>query len=545
MTRKIVIIVAIALFILKFPFRSRLLSWWDSAQFGLALERFSVIEHRPHPPGYPLYILLGKTLTYITHDPAVSFVLIGLVSSIIATVIVFYLAREFTGRYSVGLIAAAIYAFAPLTFYHELKALTYVISAFFSSLVAWECLRIISLKEKNPWRVAVTLGFMGMVRPFESILLLPLAIWVVSRLGLKKFIGASLLYIVFQIAWLIPTALLSGGFDKYIGEFIMEAGKHKRNIESMGNRPIAKLALNFKAIYYYMRQSFPFWGWLVVIPVVRALFLIGKRKQEILFFILWLVPALVLYSINNVNYAAIPIFISPPLAILIAFALDYLSGFMEKSHLNLAHIRISRTPLNNIFAIVIALHLLVIFFSIDARLVGEKYRKYDPSGFNYHKLLAGDGYIYMLKNGIEDVSIKFGGSDSVIVLSDLNYRVLMYYLPDYQILWTRYLSQKQSSVDGETKLAFNRNDEIIRLPSFEYNGKKYWYYRINENQKIAIFTDEMIGNLQKNSRFSTLPGVEAAKAFVLDIDNMYAIYFAEGEFGTIDKRIAESLGLEK
>ena len=33
--------------------RSRWLDDWDSVQFALALERLSLTEHRPHPPGRP------------------------------------------------------------------------------------------------------------------------------------------------------------------------------------------------------------------------------------------------------------------------------------------------------------------------------------------------------------------------------------------------------------------------------------------------------------------------------------------------------------
>ena len=33
----------------------------DSVNFALGIRDFDVAKHRPHPPGYPVYIALGKT----------------------------------------------------------------------------------------------------------------------------------------------------------------------------------------------------------------------------------------------------------------------------------------------------------------------------------------------------------------------------------------------------------------------------------------------------------------------------------------------------
>ncbi len=41
----------------RWPYRARLLPTWDAVQFGLALERYDVVQHQPHPPGYILYVL--------------------------------------------------------------------------------------------------------------------------------------------------------------------------------------------------------------------------------------------------------------------------------------------------------------------------------------------------------------------------------------------------------------------------------------------------------------------------------------------------------
>src|SRR5919198_1092555 len=44
----------------RLPYRTRMLYNWDSVQFALALREYDVVKHQPHPPGYVLYVALGR-----------------------------------------------------------------------------------------------------------------------------------------------------------------------------------------------------------------------------------------------------------------------------------------------------------------------------------------------------------------------------------------------------------------------------------------------------------------------------------------------------
>ena len=47
------------------PFLAPSLEDIDSVNFALGVRDFDVATHRPHPPGYPVYIALGKAATAI------------------------------------------------------------------------------------------------------------------------------------------------------------------------------------------------------------------------------------------------------------------------------------------------------------------------------------------------------------------------------------------------------------------------------------------------------------------------------------------------
>ena len=47
------------------PFLATSLEDIDSVNFALGVRDFDVAKHRPHPPGYPVYIALGKIVAAI------------------------------------------------------------------------------------------------------------------------------------------------------------------------------------------------------------------------------------------------------------------------------------------------------------------------------------------------------------------------------------------------------------------------------------------------------------------------------------------------
>ncbi|HEY4562322.1 MAG TPA: glycosyltransferase family 39 protein, partial [Thermoanaerobaculia bacterium] len=55
----------------------------DEVLFARAIERFDPLSHRPHPPGYPLVVGLGKLLNLIFQEPFISLVVLSLISTLV------------------------------------------------------------------------------------------------------------------------------------------------------------------------------------------------------------------------------------------------------------------------------------------------------------------------------------------------------------------------------------------------------------------------------------------------------------------------------
>ena len=52
---------AIVFLVLHLPYLPASLEDLDSVNFALGVRDFDVAHHQPHPPGYPVFILLAKT----------------------------------------------------------------------------------------------------------------------------------------------------------------------------------------------------------------------------------------------------------------------------------------------------------------------------------------------------------------------------------------------------------------------------------------------------------------------------------------------------
>lgn len=76
----------------RVAFRSRYLYDIDSVNFALGLRRFDPSSYQPHPPGYFLYICLGRIVDAFLHDANAAFVAISIAASCGALMTIYVLA---------------------------------------------------------------------------------------------------------------------------------------------------------------------------------------------------------------------------------------------------------------------------------------------------------------------------------------------------------------------------------------------------------------------------------------------------------------------
>ncbi len=198
----------------RIPFRSQTLFAWDSASYAFALDAYNVAFHHPQPPGYPLYVAAAKLLYGLGVDANLSYVLLSLAASSLAVWLLFMLAWRLYGAQT-AVISALLLATGSTFWSHGEVAYPYAFLALFSTLVVL-LLAETKLGTRNlivP--AAFVLGVGAGFRPDLLLFLLP--VWVYAWWGrsLGSLVGGISVMLAVVLAWGVPMAQLSGGWEAY------------------------------------------------------------------------------------------------------------------------------------------------------------------------------------------------------------------------------------------------------------------------------------------------------------------------------------------
>ena len=207
--------------VVRVPIRSRYLATWDSNLFAFALEDYDVMAARPHPPGYPVYIAMGRVGHAFGLDANDAFIAVGLLSHAAAVSLLYVLIRRFASVRAAAA-GAFLFAIAPVPLYNSLIATTYPFEALFSVVAALLALRY---RDRPSWRRAAWVGIafaVGVgVRQSLLIFIAPLLAWAVLaapgpwRRRMQDATVAAGSAIASALLWVVPMLQQSGGLERF------------------------------------------------------------------------------------------------------------------------------------------------------------------------------------------------------------------------------------------------------------------------------------------------------------------------------------------
>ncbi len=212
-----VILFAAAVIATRLPLAPRQLFSFDDVNLAWSIGRFDIRESRPHPPGYPLFVLQMRLLDALRFKNAQSNLkALSLAGSLAALLLIMAFGNRFWGR-DAGLCAALLLLLYPSFWYAGLTSALRIQLAVVSLAVAAACLR--AWRGERRWVLwsAAALGLGAGVRPELGPLLLPL--WAASairaRADARQWGQALGMLTVTVLVWLIPTMISSGGPKTY------------------------------------------------------------------------------------------------------------------------------------------------------------------------------------------------------------------------------------------------------------------------------------------------------------------------------------------
>lgn len=325
---KLVIAIFLLALVLRLRFLAPWLEDWDSVQFALALHNFSIVDHQPHAPGYPIYVLLARTTNLVLKNDILTLTLMSAtLGSLIVFPLYFLSKRMFNSK--TALIGVLLFIFLPVEWTLSEVALTNIPGLFFLVVLAYFLYRSL----ENPRYIiflSMLFGLMLGIRFTElPIIIGLLALVLVKQKNIKYLFMAITAFLVGVILWMVPTAIINGP-----REFLEGYGwiaNYVINHDALLGKTFSPLDLLQKRLenLWYLLQNgytFPF----LLFSVFSLIWLTFKnywKNVNYQFFGIWLLAyALPLLTIYNLEVTRYTLPLAPPLVVLGASVLARLTN---------------------------------------------------------------------------------------------------------------------------------------------------------------------------------------------------------------------------
>lgn len=439
---KILLILVLIGLALRLPFLSLYLEDWDSVQFALGLKSYSIAQHQPHPPGYPLYILLGKIFWQFTRNDTLALTLLSGILGSLATVPLFLLVKKMFDQ-KTAVLSSILFLIMPISWTLSIVGLTNIPGLFFL-LVFIYFLYSFKKSLKNLIFISLLGGLILGVRFTELpiiLALLGLVLW--KHLSLKRIFISLLFFLLGVSLWMIPVVALTG-LDKFLDSYSWIANYVITHDALVGKR--------LESLMFLLQVGYT--PYFIIFGFGTAL--ISLLKKELIrqfrfqFLIVWLlayvIPLIFIYNLEVPRYT-LPLL--PPLVILSS---TYFTHLIKK----------------NRFLIIILVVILISLFKQSFSQVNRFYSLTPPT-------IAAVNYVR------ENFDPK-----NTIVIASFTYRQFQYYAPQFLTFygeltyWGKLTNDKTIIIDylglkdkidlynfevAETKNFSGDKDIFTRIPS--------------------------------------------------------------------------------
>lgn len=204
-------------FLLRLLFLSPYLEDWDSVQFALALENFSIVNHLPHPPGYPIYVLFGKLFSLIFRGDNLALTMLSATLGSLTIVPLFLVTKKMFDNFT-AILVAIFFLITPISWTLSEVALTNIPGLFFLTFFVYLIYKFQN-SIKNLCFVLIFGGLILGVRFTEISVILSLLAFIIIK---KRYYNKILLlfgsFILGVLLWIIPLILITG-FKEFIASY--------------------------------------------------------------------------------------------------------------------------------------------------------------------------------------------------------------------------------------------------------------------------------------------------------------------------------------
>lgn len=264
---------------------SRLLTFprtpWELDEFHFleALLKFEPLRHHPHPPGYPLFVALGKFANLLIVDPFAALVALNIVACVIGFAALYRAFRNYVDDADVAVAGSLIFYLSAGMLIHSTLALADATAILFLALT------FASLASESPVASAIYASASIGCRPQFAIPLVPalvVALFLCFRTWKQRAIAVGV-FTIASLIWLVPLIQATGGWKGFTNYELGQARYFAAHdaAASRGSKTLLHIAARFVLRAWGSSITIALIGLFAAIGVVP--FLRGWRRSIIPF----------------------------------------------------------------------------------------------------------------------------------------------------------------------------------------------------------------------------------------------------------------------
>jgi hypothetical protein len=200
----------------------------DEVLFSRAVHRFVPLEHRPHPPGYPLFVGLGKVINLALHNAFASLLLLSLIASLVGYWALYAAFRRIAGgslerddAERVAIAGALLFHLSPVMWVQGPLPMSDPTALLFVSLALAAAAALRDAADGGGERAALALGAATSAaigcRPQLALAVLPMlavALWPIR--DWRRRAAALGAFTLVSLLWFLPLLAATGGVRGFL-----------------------------------------------------------------------------------------------------------------------------------------------------------------------------------------------------------------------------------------------------------------------------------------------------------------------------------------
>lgn len=454
-------IIPLAFFLLGFITRIGLVekfqSHWDGPLYSIAVLKYNLLQQTPPPPGYPIYIALGKFFNFFINEPHMALLLVGVLLSGIGVVAIYYFGRALYGE-TVGVISALILLSSPSFYFFGVTTYGYIGLPTTTALLALGIYSVFVKRKREiifvPIIFSVSIGY----RPQDIFFIAPIFLLYLSQFNFREILKIVLTVFCASLLWIVPVASSTGGIYEYISILVNSGGGvfHSIRLIFDGFAYDVLILRLFRGIYLTLGIG--------LLLVLLYIFIALKRKKyrfrvtrESLFFTVLMLPAFLFHLFLRIEHAGYQFTYLVPLIVLLSLIIVRFT-------------RNNKILLITMVAIITSFNLSTFFRDRDPNF--EK--PYFPSSFHYSEVLKNDfkwqkKLSYIVKNYDPKETVIIVGTPELF--NPAAYHLKGYFVFQFDALTTedrRFLDVWRVGYRYELKTERSKN-RVFLVPRFAKN----------------------------------------------------------------------------